>query len=83
MTDKFKEIVALILYHNVKCRLDIGINKTYYLIKYDGDNIVWEMDDKPEENNVYFYNDLDERFIFNTPAEYILGARTAEVHYGS
>lgn len=81
MTEKFKEIVALTLYHNVKCRLDIGINRTYYLIKYDGDSIVWEIDDRPDKNDVYLYDAWDNKWSFDKADEYYFQALCAEQSY--
>ena len=65
MSKLFQEIIALMLYANIKFELNHDINNTYYLVRLKGDDIVWEIDDHPDDDKVYLYDEKDNRYIYN------------------
>ena len=75
MSKLFQEIIALMLYANIKFELNHDINNTYYLVRLKGDDIVWEIDDHPDDDKVYFYDEKDNRYIYTTAIEYVYKAK--------
>lgn len=56
MSREFKQIIALLLAHNVRFKLDHG-DDSYYLIRKDENGrYIWEIDDKNKDNkyNIIF-----------------------------
>lgn len=81
MTEKFKAIIALMLANGEHLDLGKGINGFYYLILFDGTAIIWEMDDRPDKNDVWFYDAWDNKFSFKTAVEYYHEALNSEFRY--
>lgn len=81
MSKLFQEIIALMLYTNIKFELNRGINNNYYLVRLEGSEIVWEVDDHPEDNQVYLYDEKDNRYIYTTAIEYADQAKCAEYRF--
>ena len=81
MSKLFQEIIALMLYANIKFELSHDINNTYYLVRLKGDDIVWEIDDHPDEDKVYLYDEKDNRYIYTTAIEYVYKAKCAEYRF--
>lgn len=81
MSKLFQEIIALMLYANIKFELNHDINNTYYLVRLKGDDIVWEIDDHPDEDKVYFYDEKDNCYIYTTAIEYVYQAKYAEYRF--
>lgn len=83
MSREFKQIIALLLAHNVRFNLDNGDN-SYYLIRKDenGRNI-WEIDDKNKDNkyNIIFWDKEYNHQTFQLPIDYVIGACTEEQQY--
>ena len=83
MSREFKQIIALLLAHNVRFNLDNGDNN-YYLIRKDeyGRNI-WEIDDKNKDNkyNIIFWDKEYNPQTFQLPIDYVIGACTEEQQY--
>lgn len=78
MSKLFQEIIALMLYTNLKFELNSGIDNNYYLVKLEGSEIVWELDDHPDENKVYLYDECDNCYIYTTAEAYVYKAKYAE-----
>lgn len=70
MSKLFQEIIALMLYANIKFELNHDINNTYYLVRLKGDDIVWEIDDHPDDDKIY-----------TTAIEYVYKAKCAEYRF--
>lgn len=81
MSKLFQEIITLMLYTNIKFELNRGINNNYYLVKLEGSEIVWELDDRPDENTIYLYDECDNRSIYTTAVEYIYQVKYAEYRF--
>lgn len=81
MSKLFQEIITLMLYTNIKFELNRGINNNYYLVKLEGSEIVWEMDDHPEDDKVYLYDEKDNCYTYTTAVEYICQAKYAEYRF--
>lgn len=81
MTEKFKKIIALMLANGGHLDLDIGINGRYYIVLFDGTDIIWEIDDRPDKDDVYLYDCFDNKFSFKTPGEYYQEALNSEFKY--
>lgn len=80
MSKLFQEIITLMLYNNIQFELKQGI-KDYYLVRLKGSKIVWEIDDHPEDDKVYFYNEKDNCYIYTTTTEYVHQAKCAEYRF--
>ena len=78
MSKLLQEIIALMLYTNLKFELNSGIDNNYYLVKLEGSEIVWELDDHPDEDKVYLYDECDNRYIYTTAEAYVYKAKYAE-----
>ena len=78
MSKLFQEIIALMLYTNIKFELNRSINNNYYLVKLEGSEIVWEIDDRPDDDKIYLYDECDNRHIYATAVEYVYQAKYAE-----
>ena len=78
MSKLFQEIIALMLYTNIKFELNHGIDNNYYLVRLEGSEIVWELDDHPDEEKVYLYDECDNRNIYTNAEEYDNQAKYAE-----
>lgn len=81
MSKLFQEIIALMLYTNIKFELNRGINNNYYLVRLKGSEIVWEVDDHPEEDKVYLYDEKGNHYICTTAIEYVYQAKCAEYRF--
>lgn len=83
MSREFRQIIALLLAHNVRFNLDNGDN-SYYLIRKDenGSNI-WEIDDKNKDNkyNIIFWDKEYNHQTFQLPIDYVISACTEEQQY--
>ena len=66
------------LYTNLKFELNSGIDNNYYLVKLEGSEIVWELDDHPDENKVYLYDECNNCYIYTTAEAYVYKAKYAE-----
>lgn len=80
MSKLFQEIIALMLYSNIQFELKQGI-KDYYLVRLKGSEIVWEMDDYPNDDKVYLYDERDNHYIYTTAIEYVYQAKCAEYRF--
>lgn len=63
MSKLFQEIIALMLYANIKFELNHGINNAYYLVRLKGDEIVWEIDDHPDDDKD---NEIAKQYYLNS-----------------
>lgn len=81
MSKMFQEIIALMLNANIKFELNRGIENNYYLVHLKGSEIVWEIDDHPDENKVYLYDERDNCYIYTTATEYAYQAKCAEYRF--
>lgn len=81
MTEKFKKIIAIMLVNGEHLDLNIGVNGQYYIVLFDGTAIIWEIDDRPDKDDVYFYDCFDNKFSFKTPEEYYHNVLNSEFQY--
>lgn len=81
MSKLFQKIIALMLCTNIKFELNRGINNNYYLVKLEGSEIVWELDDHPDEDTIYLYDECDNRSIYATAVEYVCQVKYAEYRF--
>ena len=68
------------LYANIQFELKQGI-KYYYLVRLKGSEIVWEIDDHPDDDKVYLYDEKDNRYIYTTAIEYVYQTKCAEYRF--
>lgn len=83
MSREFKQIIALLLAHNVRFKLDHG-DDSYYLIRKDENGrYIWEIDDKNKDNkyNIIFWDKVYNHQTFQLPIDYVISAYTAEQQY--
>lgn len=81
MSKLFQEIIAIMLYTNIKFELNRGIENNYYLVHLQGSEIVWEIDDRPDDDKIYLYDERDNRYIYTTAIEYVHQAKCAEYRF--
>jgi len=81
MTEKFRKIIAIMLANGEHLDLNIGVNGQYYIVLFDGTAIIWEIDDRPDKDDVYFYDCFDNKFSFKTPTKYYHHALNSEFQY--
>lgn len=83
MSDNFKQIIALLLAHDVHFNLDSG-DESYYLNKKDKyGRLIWEIDDEKYNNGykiVFWDAEYSPRF-FHSPIDYVINACTEEKQY--
>lgn len=81
MTDKFKEILAIMMANNEHIDLKTDKHGYYYLILFDDTTIIWEIDDSPNINDVFLYDAWNNKFSFDSAEEYYTQASYVEQLY--
>lgn len=81
MTEMFKQIIAFMMANGKYLDLNKGVNGQYYLILFDGTTIIWEIDDRPDKDDVYFYDAWNNKFSFDNVEQYYAQALYVEELY--
>lgn len=83
MSREFKQIIALLLAHNVRFNLDNGDNSYYLIRKDENERNIWEIDDKNKDNkyNIIFWDKEYNHQTFRLPIDYVISACTEEQQY--
>lgn len=80
MSNDFKQIIALLLAHDVCFNLDSG-DESYYLIKKDKNGrLIWEIDDENKDNEykIIFWDKEYNHQTFHLPIDYVINACAEE-----
>ena len=80
MSNNFKQIITLLLAHDVRFNLDSG-DESYYLIKKDKNGrLIWEIDDKNKDNEykIIFWDAQYTHSSFRSPIDYVITACNEE-----
>lgn len=83
MSRKFKQIIALLLAHNVHFNIDNGVDSYYLIRKDENERNIWEIDDKNKDNKykIIFWDKEYNHQTFQLPIDYVISACTAEQQY--
>lgn len=81
MSEKFRQLLVMIMAEGIHFTMDKGFGDFYYLVYKDGETIVWELDDR--ESNVYLYDFQNNRYVYPTPSprKYIDAIETTLLQY--
>ena len=83
MSREFKQIIALLLAHNVHFNIDNGVGSYYLIRKDENERNIWEIDDKNKDNKykIIFWDKEYNHQTFQLPIDYVISACTAEQQY--
>lgn len=83
MSREFKQIIALLLAHNVHFNIDNGVDSYYLIRKDENERNIWEIDDKNKDNKykIIFWDKGYNHQTFQLPIDYVISACTAEQQY--
>lgn len=83
MSREFKQIIALLLAHNVHFNIDNGVDSYYLIRKDENERNIWEIDDKNKDNKykIIFWDKEYNHQTFQLPIDYVISACTAEQQY--
>lgn len=83
MSREFKQIIALLLAHNVHFNIDNGVDSYYLIRKDENERNIWEIDDKNKDNKykIIFWDKEYNHQTFQLPIDYVISACTEEQQY--
>lgn len=83
MSREFKQIIALLLAHNVHFNIDNGVDSYYLIRKDENERNIWEIDDKNKDNKykIIFWDKEYNHQTFQLPIDYVISACIAEQQY--
>lgn len=83
MSREFKQIIALLLAHNVPFNIDNGVDSYYLIRKDENERNIWEIDDKNKDNKykIIFWDKEYNHQTFQLPIDYVISACDKEKRY--